>query len=75
MGSQERQETRETKLLCSAFRNIKSPNNQTSKSNDLSRRRYDNCPQEERVVMNNTEMSEPLRAYRDNEDPYSKYIV
>lgn len=25
--------------------------------------------------MNNTEMIEPVRAYRDIEDPYSKYIV
>jgi len=46
----------------------------TSKSNDLSRRRYDKCPQEERIMMN-TEMSEPIRAYKDIEDPYSQYII
>lgn len=68
LGSMERQDTN-TKLLYSD----NSLNHFSSKSNTLSRRRYDKCPQEERIMMN-TEV-DPSIANRENEDPYTKYIV
>ena len=69
MGSQERGETN-TKLLYSD----NSQHRFTAKSNDISKRRYERCPVEERVHMG-TELSEPIIAYKEMDDPYTKYIV
>ena len=52
----------------------KSLNHFSSKSNDISKRRYEKCPQEERVRMG-TELSEPIITSKEREDPYTKYIV
>lgn len=52
----------------------KSLNHMSCKSNDHSKRRYDRCPVEERVLMG-TELSEPIIANKEPEDPYTKYII
>lgn len=70
LGSQEQRQDTNTKLLYSE----RSLNHFSSKSNDHSKRRYDKCPQEERIMMN-TELSDPVIASRDCEDPFTKYIV
>ena len=68
MGSQERHETRDTKLLYSD----RSQNNLTSRSNHHSTRRYDKPPKEE-IVMINTDgiLNESVEK---KQSPFSKYM-
>ena len=70
MGSAERQETqtRDTRLLCSERSDIL-----TSRSNELSKRRYDKCPKEE-VVRLETKLSEPNQPLNEDPTPFTKFM-